>query len=114
LFANQRAVLDKRTGSIRVFKNDNLTAVSWLKGELVFHATPILNVFRSIERSYGIKIHLTQPNFPDNDLFTGTFSTDNLYETLNILKMHYRFDYTIQGKNVAIENFRLNHKKDRH
>jgi transmembrane sensor len=111
LFANQRAVLDKRTGNIRVFKNDHQTSVPWLKGELVFHATPIRNVLRAIERSYGITIQVSQTDFPDNDLFTGTFSTGNLHETLDILRMHYQFNYTIQGKSVAIENFRLNQNR---
>lgn len=111
LFANQRAVLDKRTGSIKVFKDNPATAAPWLKGELVFHATPIRQVIRAIERSYGVSIQLTQNNLPDNDLFTGTFSTDNLQETLEILKMHYKFDYRINGKQVAIDNFSVNKKK---
>jgi len=106
-FANQRAVFDKRTGSIKVFKDNPATAAPWLKGELVFHATPIRHVIRAIERSYGVKIQFSQNDLPDNDLFTGTFSTDNLHETLEILKMHYQFDYEIKGKNVAIENFKL-------
>lgn len=112
LFADQRAVFDKRTGRIRVLKTDPSLAAPWLKGELVFQATPIQHVFRAIERNYGIKVMLTQTNFPGNDLFTGTFSASNLHETLDILKMHYRFDYKIQGKNVTIENFRLKQKNN--
>ncbi|MDO9633672.1 MAG: FecR domain-containing protein [Paludibacter sp.] len=112
LFANQRAVLDKRTGSIKVFENDPQTAAPWMRGELVFHATPIRNVLRAIERSYGVSINIAQNKLPDNDLFTGTFSINNLHETLEILRMHYRFDYEIKGKSVAIEHFRINKNRN--
>ncbi|MPM90301.1 hypothetical protein SDC9_137422 [bioreactor metagenome] len=111
LYANQKAILDKRTGDIRVLKDDPEITTAWLRKELAFHATPIRKVFREIERSYGIRISIDENEILYNDLFTGTFSTDNLNETLEILKMHYRFNYTIAGKQVAIKDFRLNNKK---
>ena len=78
----------------------------------MFHATPIRKVFKEIERNYGISIQIEDNEILYNDLFTGTFSTDNLNETLEILMMHYRFKYSIKGKDVAIEDFRLNNKKN--
>lgn len=112
LYASQRAVLDKSTGSIRVIKNAPQSGASWVKGELVFHATPVRNVFRAIERNYGVTILLNDDDAAFNDLFTGRFSTGNLNETLDILKMHYRFTYHIKGNEVAIQNFRLNQRKN--
>jgi len=111
LYANQKAILDKRTGDIKVIKDNPEVSTAWLRGELVFHATPIRKVFKEIERNYGIKILIDEHEILYNDLFTGTFSTDNLNETLEILKMHYRFNYIITGKEVAIKDFRLNNKK---
>ena len=112
LYANQKAILDKRTGSIKVLKDNPCVSTAWLRGELVFHATPIRKVFKEIERNYGISIQIEDNEILYNDLFTGTFSTDNLNETLEILMMHYRFKYSIKGKDVAIEDFRLNNKKN--
>ena len=112
LYANQKAILDKRTGSIKVLKDNPCVSTAWLRGELVFHATPIRKVFKEIERNYGISIQIEDNEILYNDLFTGTFSTDNLNETLEILMMHYRFKYSIKGKNVAIEDFRLNNRKN--
>ncbi|ODT56898.1 MAG: hypothetical protein BGP01_05735 [Paludibacter sp. 47-17] len=112
LYASQRAVLDKSTGSIRIIKNAPPVGAAWVKGELVFHATPVRNVFKAIERNYGVSIHLDKEDTIDNDLFTGRFSTGNLNETLDILKMHYRFNYQIKGNEVAISNFRLNQRKN--
>lgn len=112
LYANQKAILDKSTGCIKVLKDNPVVTTAWLRGELVFHATPIRKMFKEIERSYGINIQINDNEILDNDLFTGTFSTDNLNETLEILRMHYRFKYSIIGKNVAIEDFRLNNRKN--
>jgi ferric-dicitrate binding protein FerR (iron transport regulator) len=112
LYANQKAILDKSTGSIKVLKDNPTISTAWLRGELVFHATPIRKVFKEIERNYGININYDENKILDNDLFTGTFSTDNLDETLEILMMHYRFKYSIKGKDVAIEDFRFNNRKN--
>jgi len=85
----KRAVLDKRTGNIKVIKAEPEVSMGWLRGELVFHATPIRKVFKEIERSYGVTIQIDKNEMLYNDLFTGTFSARNLNETLEILKMHY-------------------------
>lgn len=112
LYANQKAILDKSTGDIKVVKDNPNVSTAWLRGQLVFHATPVRKVFKEIERNYGITLQLDENEILYKDLFTGTFSTDNLSETLEILRMHYRFNYTIKGKEVAIEDFRLNNKKN--
>jgi len=110
LVADHRAIFDENTGSITVDKIDPSNAAPWLKGELTFYATPIQTVLKEIERSYGINFTMTHSEVITDDLFTGTFSTINLRETLEILKMHYKFNYTIKGKSVIIENFRVNKK----
>lgn len=38
-------------------------------------------------------------------------STNNLNETLDVLKLHYQFDYVIKGNKIVIDNFKLNKKK---
>lgn len=108
LYSKQCAVLDKNTGKISVFKANNNMATAWRRSELAFQATPVSKVLREIERSYGITIELDANNAGLDDLFTGTFSTKNLEETLAILKMHYRFNYSIDGNVVHIDSFKLN------
>lgn len=102
LYPNQKAILDKKTGEIAVIKFDPEISTAWMRGELVFHGASVHNIFREIERSYGVKIVAKCPDSVMNDLFTGTFSVDNLDETMNILKMHYKFNYTIEGKTVKV------------
>lgn len=104
LYPNEKAILDKKTGKINVIKSDPELALAWTRGEMVFRATSLHNIFREIERSFGVKIEAQCPDSLMNDLFTGTFATDNLNETLKILKMHYKFNYSIEGKVVKIEN----------
>ncbi|MCK9509548.1 MAG: FecR family protein [Pigmentiphaga sp.] len=108
LVANHRAIFNENTGLINIDKIDSLNAAPWLRGELTFYATPIQTVLKEIERSYGINFTMTHSEIITNDLFTGTFSTINLHETLEILKMHYKFNYIIKGKSVIIENFKVN------
>jgi len=102
LHPNQKAVLDKKTGKINVFRTSSDESLAWRRGELIFHGTTIRQIFREIERSYGVKISAQCPDFIMNDLFTGTFSVENLDETMKILKMHYNFNYNIDGKVVSI------------
>lgn len=108
LVPNHRAIFNENTGLINVDKIDSLNAAPWLRGELTFYATPIQTVLKEIERSYGINFTMTHSEIITDDLFTGTFSTINLHETLEILKMHYKFNYIIKGKSVIIENFKVN------
>jgi len=102
LYPNQKAILDNHTGTISVVRSNPDQASAWTKGEMVFHGMEVKNIFREIERSYGVKIYARCPDSIMNDLFTGTFSSGNLDETLRILKMHYKFHYTIDGRNVRI------------
>lgn len=110
LYANQRAVLDKNTGKFSVYKANNNVATAWLQNELAFQSTPVEKVFREIERTYGVSIKIDADDVELADLFTGTFSTKNLEETLRILQLHYKFNYKIEDNAVCIENFRLNKK----
>lgn len=111
LYPNQKAVLDKKTGKIDIFSTDVTLSTAWRRGELVFNSTPISKVFREIERNFGVTIQMENRGNSLDDLFTGTFSTGNLNETMNILKMHYLFNYSIDGKTVRIRDFNLNNRK---
>jgi len=59
-------------------------------------------VFSEIERSYGVNIKESFADSIMNDLFTGTFKLQNLDETLRILRMHYHFEYKIEGLEVMV------------
>lgn len=102
LYPNQKAVLNKKTGGITVFKADADRATAWERGELVFKATPMSKVLQEIERAYGITIEANMQNGIMDDPFTGTFRTNDLNGTLSLLAMHYKFAYTIDGDTVYI------------
>lgn len=111
LYPNHKAVLDKKTGKIDIFSTDVSLSTAWRRGELVFNSTPISKVFREIERNFGVTIRIENSRSSMDDLFTGTFSTANLNETMSILKMHYLFNYSIEGKTIRIRDFNLNNRK---
>lgn len=110
LLPHQKAILDKESGKFKILSSTPLESFAWRKGQLVFYGVDIKQVFREIERAYGVKIQINNDTLP-HDIFTGTFSTNNLNETLDVLKLHYQFDYVIKGNKIFIDNFKLNKKK---
>ncbi|MBP8944849.1 MAG: FecR family protein [Paludibacteraceae bacterium] len=111
LLPHQKAILDKKSGKIKIVSGTPVESTAWRKGQLIFHGVDIKEVFREIERTYGVKIQVNYNDTLPYDIFTGTFSTNNLNETLDVLKLHYQFDYVIKGNKIVIDNFKLNKKK---
>ncbi len=111
LLPHQKAILDKKSGKIKIVSGTPVESTAWRKGQLVFHGVDIKEVFREIERTYGVKIQVNCNDTLPYDIFTGTFSTNNLNETIDVLKLHYQFDYVIKGNKIFIDNFKLNKKK---
>lgn len=111
LLHHQKAILDKKSGEIKILPSTPLESFAWRNGQLVFHGIDIKQVFREIERAYGVKFQINNDTLP-YDFFTGTFFTNNLNETLDVLKLHYQFDYVIKGDKIFIYNFELNKAKN--
>lgn len=111
LLPHQKAILDKKSGKIKIVSGTPVESTAWRKGQLIFHGVDIKEVFREIERTYGVKIQVNCNDTLPYDIFTGTFSTNNLNETIDVLKLHYQFDYVIKGNKIFIDNFKLNKKK---
>lgn len=74
---------------------------SWRKGEMVFHSTPIGQVIASIEEQYGIGIELKFAIDTNEETITGTFTTHNLMETLDMIGVCYNARYTVNAKTVV-------------
>lgn len=95
----QKAFHDKKTGCLTVSSFKNIEeATSWQKRELVFHNTPLSNVLKTLEDHYKVTIHI-ESNHSD-DLFTGSMTSRNLSECLQILEETYHLKTTIKGKQI--------------
>jgi transmembrane sensor len=65
-------------GTIHVLDNiETYPEISWKRNIFLFTATPVIQVFREIERQYGIIIDAQPDNF---SLYTGNFTKDQTVE----------------------------------
>lgn len=79
LLPNNKASIQKN-GTIDVFEDiDALPEISWRNNLFMFTATPIRNVFKEIERQYGVTILADIDSYV---LYTGNFTKDQNVEDI--------------------------------
>lgn len=67
-------------GKISVLYNiETFPEISWKKNIFLFTASPVLRVFKEIERQYGVII---ETKFDDSSLYTGNFTKDQNVEEI--------------------------------
>ena len=95
---NQKAMLGK-TGHLEIVeKTDVIESTAWTRGEFYFTATPLTEVFKKIELSYGIKIRY-KPE--DNYTYTGYFKKDeNIDNILNLVCLAFGIKFEEISKGV--------------
>ena len=75
----------------------------WLDTELVFRHDTLQYVFDCLERKYQVTFHVADRRLLD-DVYTGVFDEKEITDVLDILKAHYHFAYTVEGRDIRIEN----------
>lgn len=98
---NERIRFNKKTNALLLEKTDTRFETAWLRNELVFRSVKIQDVLSKIERRYGVTIH-NKKILDENDLFTGRFESNEIKDVMNILKIHYQFNYKLTGEEVWI------------
>lgn len=80
--------------------SDKEQALSWMNNKLNFTSVPLINVFKEIERQYGVYISI--PENLDN-IYTGTFRIDNPVEqTLDLVCKPFNLSFTLKSKDEYI------------
>ncbi|MDR2811295.1 MAG: FecR domain-containing protein [Tannerellaceae bacterium] len=102
LQANQKAILDHRTGNIRVTTEYDIREHSaWRRGDMVFRNTELPVVLKKIEINYGVAVQTDCTNYL-NECFTGTLPVDNLNEALEVLEKSFHLHATAVDKQVHL------------
>jgi Fe2+-dicitrate sensor, membrane component len=100
---NQRAVLNQSTGKISLVTDKDIQNISaWVRGDLIFHNTELVNVIHTIENNYGVHIKVKCNNCL-SDLFTGTLSNTDLNQVLEVLEKSYHLKARKNGNNIILE-----------
>ena len=95
----QKLVIDR--SGISVHPTDAKTDVAWMDNVLVFIHEPLSGVFDAIERKYGVVITCSS-EINLSDRYTGSFNDFRVADVLNVLKLHYGFQFVFNGNNVMI------------
>lgn len=90
---------NERRGQISIMEEDS--ELAWRQGILVFNDEPLEEVFKKIERWYGVTIHYDKHTLV-NDNFTGQFKLISVQEMMNILRMHYNLKFKIEKNDIYI------------
>ncbi len=86
LIPNDFLVLDKQTGNIRL-ENRNLDKyISWHQNVLIFDDSPMPEVAVALERWYGVKVIVADPEI-NKYRFTTTFENESLFRVLELLEL---------------------------
>lgn len=76
-------------------------STAWKDGILLFDDTPMSEVFRRLERWYGVEIHVEEESIL-TDLFTASFDSESIGQVLDMIKITSLVDYAIKEKVVTI------------
>lgn len=75
---------------------------TWISGSLEFEDLPVYDVFKSLERWYGVQIYMNDEKNMHCHL-TARIDKESLTETMELLESITGIKYTITGKKVYIE-----------
>lgn len=86
LIPNDFLVLDKQTGNVRLENRDLGKYISWYQNILIFDDTPMQEVAVTLERWYGVKVIVADPEI-NKYRFTTTFENESLFRVLELLEL---------------------------
>jgi ferric-dicitrate binding protein FerR (iron transport regulator) len=99
LLPNEQAIL-----SDHLFKNTNINTKyykGWLTNKLYFNNESLLTIARKIERTYGVKINITNPKLKAQT-YKGVYNAIPLETLLEDLSFVLKFNYTHNEKEITI------------
>ncbi len=76
---------------------------SWVDNKLIFQDEEFSELARRMERWYGVSIRFDNPK-TEQLHFTGIFQKESIQQALDALKLTARFDYSIEGSAITIQN----------
>jgi len=107
VMTKQNSVILKPNSTFRIINGneENFTIPgksepNWLNGESHFKSVPLRFVINDLERQY--KVSVKAKNIDLNQLFTGSFSHDNLNIALESITIPVNLNYKIKGNKILI------------
>jgi ferric-dicitrate binding protein FerR (iron transport regulator) len=102
--SDEKAFLNKKTGQMRILSHRTRPSSEWTNGYLCFDNELLPDIVKTLERSYNVKISIA-----DKSLETVRFYSDfsrqeqSIEDILRLLKSTNKLTYTIEGKNITLQ-----------
>ena len=90
-------------GDIELIDSDTTTTPSWLQAESSFNKIALQEVIAELERQYDVTIKATAIDI--TQLFTGTFTHNNLNTALQSITIPLKISFKIEGKTVTFYKY---------
>lgn len=103
LFPDQKIILNKKDGSFNISSVKASNTVEWTNGYLYFDEELLSDIVRELERSYFVKIDMSDEKLKDFR-FYGIFKRSDLTieEVMELLHSTGKLDYSITGKKIVL------------
>lgn len=100
---NEYMVMDKKDGVMKKGTAKSELTANWSEGNLIFYNTPMSEVIKSLERSYGISIRI-QTDSLKRYHFNGSFNRTEMSITdiLETLQATGKMTYAQKGKTITL------------
>jgi ferric-dicitrate binding protein FerR (iron transport regulator) len=99
---NTQAIYNKNSDKFIIKEVDASLSTIWKDGKYYFENEPLASIVRKLERNFNVTIIITSPEL-GNESFYGLFNTDkNLFQLLDIMKLHNSFTYQIRKDTIYI------------
>ena len=100
---NQKAVIAKASGIVKLKNCDAVANSQWTTGQLIFDGQSMQYLIQTLERSYNVKISVMNPAVMRCHFYGDFLRHDqSLNEVLRALSSTGKFRYRIQGNQVTI------------
>ena len=101
---NEKVTYNKYDNKLNIEKTTTKIETAWLNKELVFREEKLENVFQCLSRKLRVKFSIDSSISVD-DVYTGAFDDEKIEDILEVLKIHYGFNYTVKDGKI---NIRMN------
>ncbi|MCI5814607.1 MAG: DUF4974 domain-containing protein [Bacteroidales bacterium] len=103
LSPNERAILSKKTGEMKVESMVAANTMQWTNGYLFFDERPLSDIIIELERSYNVSIRVERPEVRSMR-FYGNFDRQKqgIHEILQALSATGKIKYKFEGRTIVI------------
>ena len=98
----EKVVYNKAEDELILKVSDNDIETAWLSDILIFQHDTLRYVLDCLERKYRVTFHVEDDIFL-SDIYTGAFDEKDIIDILEILKIHYHFDYVKEDSNIYLK-----------